>query len=252
MNFFEYKASKIIFITVLIFSNIACAKNIKDECNSTSVSQNLTCLQKQNKNLKTQLNLNNNAKKNDFNFWNKNIEKKCEGKKVYTLGEGAALIREECYKNEYINRLNFISSKKSGLTKEKNINDDGFLVTSLPYHSDDHVKCLLNNNKTSCGKVNLIAVNKLSKVYNFLDLSNGASVVFPETENGVTLIAQPSSSESGEPIINLVSVNALGLTKKLSLDASKNIVIDKNFRISFLKDGKIKNIIMNSNGEFGQ
>ena len=89
-------------------------------------------------------------------------------------------------------------------------------------------------------------------MYNFLDVSNGASVVFPQTENGVTVIAQPSSSESGEPMISLVSVNALGLTKKLSLDASKNIVIDKNFRISFLKNGKLNNIIMGSNGDFDQ
>lgn len=252
MNYFNYKTSQILFITLLTISNVACAKNISDECNSNNVGKSLNCIAKQNEKLKNQLNQKNNAKKGDFNIWIKSVEKKCEGKKNYTLGEGAALIREECYKNEYINRLQVISKEETELPKNKNINDDGFVITSLPYHSDDHINCLMSANKNSCSKVNLIEVNKLSKVYNFLDVSNGASVVFPQTENGVTVIAQPSSSESGEPMINLVSVNALGLTKKLSLDASKNIVIDKNFRISFLKNGKLKNIIMGSNGDFGQ
>ncbi|RKG52116.1 hypothetical protein D7V64_10510 [Acinetobacter cumulans] len=252
MNIFEQKIFKIILIAILTFSNVACAKDIKDECDFNNNSQKLTCLKKKNQTLKMQLDLNKNAKINDFHVWSGNIEKKCEGKKVYTLGEGAALIREECYRNEYVNRLNFISSGKSELTKDKSVNDDGFLVTYLPYYSDDHINCLLSKNKKSCDKINLVAVNKLSKVYNFIDISSGSSVVFPETKSGVTLIAQPSSSESGGSVISLVSVNALGLTNKISLDASKNIIIDKNYRISFFKNGKIKTIAMNGNGEFDQ
>lgn len=252
MIFFNYKTSQILFMTLLTISNVACAKSISDECNSNNVSKSLNCIKKQNEKLKNQLNQKNNDKKNDYNVWNKSVEKKCTGKKNYTLGEGAALVREQCYKNEYLNRLQVISMQSTESQIKKNINDDGFIVTSLPYHSNDHINCLMTGNRNSCSKVNLIEVNKLSKVYNFLDVSNGSSVIFPETENGVTVIAQPSSSESGEPMINLVSVNALGLTNKLSLDASKNIIIDKNFRISFVKNGKSKNINMESNGEFSK
>lgn len=252
MYFFEYKISKIFFIIALSFSNMACAENIKNKCELSNVVENVDCLKGKNKILKMQLDVNSNSKRDDFNIWSKSVEEKCEGRKKYTLGEGAALIREQCYNNEYINRLKIFSLKKSELTKGENVSDDGFLITYLPYHSDDHIKCLLNNNKKKCDKLNLISVNDLLKVYNFLDPSSGASVIFPETKNGVILIALPSSSESGGLVIDLVSVNALGLTKKLSLDASKNIIIDKNFNISFLENGKIKNIIMSSNGDFIQ
>ncbi len=79
---------------------------------------------------------------------------------------------------------------------------------------------------------------------------NGPSVIFPETENGVILIASPSSSESGKLIINLISLNTLGLTKEVALDAGKNILINKNYEISYTQQGKLTKISMSKNGEF--
>jgi hypothetical protein len=52
----------------------------------------------------------------------------------------------------------------------------------------------LKNSKAGCDKVNLIDVSALLKVYNELDENYGGSVIFPESKNGVILIASPSSS----------------------------------------------------------
>ena len=247
----KFKFFNLISVIALSISNVACAKNNEVLCNTNNVEKNLQCIQKENISLKGKLDSLKNDKKNDYLIWKKDVEKKCEGRKSYTLGEGAALIREECYKNEYIDRLKNISTNKKIVTSSiKGKNEDGLLITTLPYNSDDHINCLLNNNKASCNKVNLIDTPDLLKVYNFVDESNGASVVFPETIDGVLLIASPSSSDSGKPLINLTSVNTLGLMNKISLDASKNIFINNHYEVYYQKNGKLAKIILNKNGEF--
>lgn len=123
-------------------------------------------------------------------------------------------------------------------------------MNSPPYNSDDHINCILKNSKTGCDKVNLIDVSVLLKVYNELDENYGGSVIFPESKNGVILIASPSSSDSGRAVINLTSVNALGLFKKITIDASNNITINENYEIFYTKNGKLLKITLNNNGEF--
>ncbi|TCB50821.1 hypothetical protein [Acinetobacter terrestris] len=141
------------------------------------------------------------------------------------MGEGASLAKEQCLKDEYILRIKNISkvsSKKNNFKK----NDDGFLIASLPYSSDNHLKCILKNDKNSCSKVNLIDIFELSKVYNFLDNSFGASVVLPESNDGLLIVISPFSEENGENFINLTVVNNLGVVKNIILNASNNIIIN--------------------------
>lgn len=247
----KFKFFYLVSVIALSIPNFACAKKIELLCNTSNIEKSLQCVKKENASLDNKLDLLSNDKRTDYSVWMRNIKNKCEGKKSYTLGEGAALIREQCYKEEYIHRLENISIKKNIPKLDVNKkNEDGLLVTTLPYNSDDHINCLLKNNKYSCNKVNLIDTLDLIKVYNFIDGSFGASVVFPETINGILLIASPSSSDSGVPLINFTSVNPLGLINKISLDASKNILINKYNEISYLKNGKKIKIILNKNGEF--
>lgn len=241
----------LMFVLTLSIPNVACAKKNEVLCDTNNIEKSIQCVKRENAALSNKLELLSNDKRTDYSVWMQNIKNKCEGKKSYTLGEGAALIREQCYKEEYIDRLENISIKKNiSKLDVKKKNEDGLLVTSLPYNSDDHINCLLNNNQKSCHRVNLIDTPDLLKVYNFIDESFGSSVVFPETTDGVLLIASPSTSDSGSPLINLTSVNLLGLTNKISLDASKNILINGSGEISYLKNGKPIKIILNNNGEF--
>lgn len=251
MPVLNFKLLHLIFVIGLSISNVACAKNNAELCNSSNVDKSLQCIQKENDVLKNKLKILKNNEKTDYKVWKENVEKKCEGRKNYTLGEGAALIKEECYRLEYTNRLKKNYENKNIAVKEvKETNDDGLVITSLPYNSDNHVNCLLKNNKISCSKINLINITDLAKVYNFIDESNGASVIFPETEDGVILIASPSSSDSGGVLINLISINTLGLIKQVSLDASKNVLISNNYEISYIKNGKLLKINLNKKGEF--
>ena len=248
---FNFNFFYLIFFIGLGFLNVACAKTSTNGCNSNNVEEKFQCIRKENFLLEKELKKLKNNERKDFTLWKKGIENRCESKKSYTLGEGVGLVKEECYRGEYINRLNEIGRYNGRVLKEINKkNDDGFSVTLLPYNTDDHINCILKNSKASCDKVNLIDVSALLKVYNELDENYGGSVIFPESKNGVILIASPSSSDSGRAVINLTSVNALGLFKKITIDASNNITINENYEIFYTKNGKLLKITLNNNGEF--
>ncbi|RKG37936.1 hypothetical protein [Acinetobacter rongchengensis] len=243
---FKIVYKKMLITIFFSISSYACAGEYQNKCDGNSVISQTNCIKKENLSLQSQLNLQNNKKQNDYSKWLGDLKIKCEGKVNYSSGGGVGLIKEQCYNDEYKNRIKYLNDK----IKQKQKNSDGLEITNLPYNSQDHVNCLLKNNKKSCGKINLINITELSEVYNFIDESNGASVIFPETESGVILIASPSSSDSGGVLINLISINTLGLIKQVSLDASKNVLISNNYEISYIKNGKLLKINLNKNGEF--
>jgi hypothetical protein len=76
-------------------------------------------------------------------------------------------------------------TQKASSNPAKLKNDDGFLITSLPYSSNAHLNCILSAQRMNCGSINLIDSVGLIKVYNFMNPSYGDSVVFPETSAGV-------------------------------------------------------------------
>ncbi|MFW2150587.1 hypothetical protein [Acinetobacter gyllenbergii] len=140
--------------------------------------------------------------------------------------------------------------KKGSSIPTKLKNDDGFLITSLPYNSNAHLNCILSAQRINCGSINLIDSSRLIKVYNFINPRYGDSVVFPETSTGILLIASPSSSEAGNPEINLTTVNKFGLAKSITLDASQNIVINQKYEILYKEDRKDLKLKLNDQGEF--
>ncbi|OBY74089.1 hypothetical protein [Acinetobacter gyllenbergii] len=139
--------------------------------------------------------------------------------------------------------------KKASSIPEK-LENNGFLITSLPYNSNAHLNCILSAQRMNCGSINLIDSSRLIKVYNFINPSYGDSVVFPETSTGILLITSPSSSEAGNPEINLTTVNKFGLVKSITLDASQNIVINQKYEILYKEDGKDLKLKLNDQGEF--
>ena len=142
--------------------------------------------------------------------------------------------------------------QKASSNPAKLKNDDGFLITSLPYSSNAHLNCILSAQRMNCGLINLIDSVGLTKVYKFMNPSYGDSVVFPQTKDGVLLIASPSSSKSGNPEINLTTVNRFGLVKSITLDASKNIVINRKYEVLYKEYGKDLKLKLNDQGEFVQ
>lgn len=245
-----FLGKRYVLILCLVSLNIlisSCTNASEKKCKSDNVNQNLNCLSKDNVFLKKQLN----DKEKDFKKWEKETYNKCEGRLNYSLGEGAALARESCYNQEYKTRLNGLNQdKKSTEILRKIENVDGFYITPLPYNSNDHINCILSEQKNICNRVNLIESTSLIKVYNFINPSYGDSVVFSETTNGVLLIASPSSGEGENPEINLTSVNKFGLVKSITLDASKNISINQKYEILYKEHGKDYKIKLNSDGEF--
>lgn len=143
-------------------------------------------------------------------------------------------------------------TQKASSDPAKLKNDDGFLITSLPYSSNAHLNCILSAQRMNCGSINLIDSVGLIKVYNFMNPSYGDSVVFPETSAGVLLIASPSTSERETPEINLTTVNKFGLVKSITLDASQNIVINREYEVLYKEFGKDLKLKLNDQGEFIQ
>ncbi|MBJ9956729.1 hypothetical protein I5723_06985 [Acinetobacter courvalinii] len=251
MNFFQKKHIYILCLASLCGLISSCANALEKKCESDNINQNLSCLLKSNGSLKEQLINKGNSKERDFKKWEKEIQKKCEGKLNYSLGEGAVLTRETCYHQEYKNRLNILGyNKKNTDTPKKIENDDGFLITRLPYNSNAHINCILSSQRKSCGSINLIDSGHLIKVYKFINPSYGDSVVFPGTKNGILLIASPSTSENESPEINLITVNKFGLVKSITLDASKNILINQKYEVFYKESGQDHKLRLNEEGEF--
>ena len=147
-----------------------------------------------------------------------------------------------------ISHQNQIHEASSNPAKLKN--DDGFLITSLPYSSNAHLNCILSAQRMNCGSINLINSVSLIKVYKFINPSYGDSVIFPETSTGVLLIASPSTSEEETPEIILTTVNRFGLVKSITLDASQNIVINQKYEVLYKEYGKDLKLKLNDQGEF--
>ena len=174
-------------------------------------------------------------------------------KYTYSLGlVSLSLLASSCsnapekkHETSYQNQI-----KKGPSISTKLKKDDGLLITSLPYNSNAHLNCILSAQRMNCGSINLIDSNRLIKVYNFINPRYGDSVVFPETSTGILLIASPSSSEAGNPEINLTTANRFGLVKSITLDASQNIVINQKYEILYKEDGKDLKLKLNDLGEF--
>ncbi|MCH7313886.1 hypothetical protein [Acinetobacter sp. ANC 3882] len=177
----------------------------------------------------------------------------CYKKYTYILGlVSLSLLASSCSNAPEKKHEIFYQSqiKKGSSNPVKLKNDDGFLITSLPYNSNAHLNCILSAQRMNCGSINLIDSVRLIKVYNFINPSYGDSVVFPQTSDGVLFIASASSSESGRPEIHLSSVNKLGLVKSITLDASKNIVINQKYEILYKENGKDLKLKLNEQGDF--
>ncbi|USA52537.1 hypothetical protein NDN13_13830 [Acinetobacter sp. C32I] len=161
------------------------------------------------------------------------------------ITSSCSTVLEKKHETSHQNRTQKASSNPAKLK-----NDDGFLITSLPYSSNAHLNCILSAQRMNCGSINLIDSVSLIKVYNFINPSYVDSVIFPKTSDGVLLIASPFSNESGHLGINLTSVNKLGLVKSITLDASKNIEINQNYEILYKENGKDLKLKLNEQGDF--
>lgn len=251
MFFFKNRYVYTLCITILSTLGSLCTQASENKCQSDNVTKALNCISKDNNSLRKRLEDNGNLKTKDFKNWKDDTFAKCEVRLNYSLGDGAALTREYCYNDEYRNRLKYLNQPIRNIKVSSKVkNDDGFYVTVLPYNSNDHINCIMSKEKNSCDKINLIDSSKLIKVYSFISASYGDSVVFDRTRSGVLLIASPSSDESGDLEINLTSVNSLGIIKNITLDASKNVLINRDYEILYTEKGKIKKLNLNDKGDF--
>lgn len=223
---------KILLIIFLSFSSYACAE--KNVCNSNNVLYQTDCIKKNNSNLQSQLNMKNNKNQHDYSKWMKDLKNKCEGSINYSLGEGAGLIKEQCYNDGYKARIKYLETN----IKQKEKNSDGLEITFLPYNSQDHLKCLETNSKIDCKSINLISAGKLVQVYNFINAQYGRGVVLPESSDGKLIVISPFSDES-ETILNINIVDKFGVVKEKNLSEKTKFIIDKNYNLIYSKNGKL-------------
>ncbi|MCU4368176.1 MULTISPECIES: hypothetical protein [Acinetobacter] len=218
----------------------ACADSSSVNCNKNNVYESIQCIEKENKKLIIKLDGEKNKEKNDYNKWVRKIKNNCEGKVTHIAGEGAGLVRSQCYRDEYLSRLAFLTTGKTS-KEEKNIH--GLVVTYLPYNSADHFKCILKKDINSCSKVNLVSSSNLIKFYPSISPSYGDGVVLPETESGKQIIISPFEDNEDEgPQLAILSINTFGIEEKKFIPATKNVLIDKNYNLTYMEGNKEKRI----------
>ncbi|MCY6412977.1 hypothetical protein QTA56_12700 [Acinetobacter sp. VNH17] len=218
----------------------ACADSSSVNCNKNTVYESIQCIEKENKKLIIKLDNEKNREKNDYNEWVKKIKNNCERKINYVAGEGAGLIRNQCYRDEYLSRLSFLTTGK--ITKEER-NVHGLAVTYLPYNSVDHLKCLLNKDKNICSKFHLVSSSDLLEYYSSISRSYGDSIILPETENGKQIIISPFEDNENEgPKLAITIINAFGVVENKFIPANKNVLIDKNYNLIYMENNKEKRV----------
>ncbi|WP_130804039.1 hypothetical protein [Acinetobacter ihumii] len=229
-------------LVLLAFGSIisACADSSSVNCNKSNVYESIQCIEKENKKLIVKLDNEKNREKNDYNKWIKKIRNNCEGKISHIAGEGAGLVRNQCYRDEYLSRLSFLTT--GGTSKEeKNIH--GLVVTHLPYNSVDHFKCLLKKDINSCSKVNLVSSSNLIKFYPSISPSYGDGIVLPETESGKQIIISPFEDNEDEgPQLAILIINTFGVEEKEFIPATKNVLIDKNYNLTYIDGNTEKRV----------
>ncbi|ENW07221.1 hypothetical protein [Acinetobacter beijerinckii] len=229
-------------LVLLAFGSIisACADSSSVNCNKNNVYESIQCIEKENKKLIIKLDNEKNREKNDYNKWMEKIKNNCEGKISHIAGEGAGLVRNQCYRDEYLSRLSFLTTGKTS-KEEKNIH--GLVVTHLPYNSVDHFKCLLKKDINSCSKVNLVSSSNLVKFYPSISPSYGDGIVLPETESGKQIIISPFEDNEDEgPQLAILIINAFGVEEKKFIPATKNVLIDKNYNLTYMEGSKEKRV----------
>ncbi|PPC04868.1 hypothetical protein SOI76_00570 [Acinetobacter pittii] len=225
-------------LATLSLSVSACADNSKVNCNTNNVYRDLKCLEKENKKLINQLDNKKNKERKDYNQWIKEIKNKCEGKISYASGEGAGLIKNQCYREEYLSRLSFINT---GKVKKSDTNIHGLELTYLPYNSNDHLKCIMKKEVNSCSKVNLVKSSNLIKYYPFISPAYGDSIVLPETDDSKQIIVSPFEDNEDEgPQLEISIINAFGVVEQKTISANKNVIIDKNYNLIYKEGNKEK------------
>lgn len=218
----------------------ACADSSSANCNKSNVYESIQCIEKENKKLIIKLDNEKNKEKKDYDKWIKKIKNICEGKISHTVGEGASLIRNQCYRDEYLSRLSFLKTGKNS-NKEKNIH--GLVVTDLPYNSVDHFKCLLKKDVNSCSKINLVNPSTLIKFYPSISSSYGDGIVLPETESGKQIIISPFEDNEDEgPQLAILIINTFGIEEMKFVPATRNVLIDKNYNLTYMEGNKEKRI----------
>lgn len=230
---FKSTYQKILITIFLSISSYACAGKYQKTCVSNSVMSQANCIKKENFSLQSQLNLQNNKKQNDYSKWLGDLKNKCEGKINYSSGEGIGLIKEQCYNDEYKNRIKYLNDK----VKQNRKNSDGLEITNLPYNSQDHLKCLKDNYKYSCQKINLISSTKIIQIYNFINPQYGNGVVLPESNDGKLIVISPFADE-GETSLNINIVDKFGVVKEKTLSEESKFTIDENYNLVYFKNGK--------------
>ena len=229
------------FVLLAFGSTIsACADISSVNCNKNNVYESMQCIEKENKKLIIQLDNEKNREKNDYNKWVKTIKTNCEGKISHIAGEGAGLVRNQCYRDEYLSRLSFLTTGKTS-KEEKNIH--GLVVTYLPYNSVNHFKCLLKKDVNSCSKVNLVSSSNLIKFYPSISPNYGDGIVLPETEGGKQIIISPFEDNEDEgPQLAILIINNFGVEEKKFIPATKNVLIDKNYNLIYMEGNKEKRV----------
>ncbi|WP_252718530.1 hypothetical protein [Acinetobacter ursingii] len=97
----------------------ACADSSSVNCNKNNVYESIQCIEKENKKLIIKLDNEKNREENDYDKGVKKIKNNCEEKISHIAGEGAGLVRNQCYRDEYLSRLSFLTAEKT--SKEEKI-----------------------------------------------------------------------------------------------------------------------------------
>ena len=154
----------------------------------------------------------------------------CISGTTYASDDNNINVEDECYKFE---NSKFIKKTNSQVSIES------FPKKQVIYNSKTHFNCLNNIALKECSSLNLVSSNEMLKDFDFINPSDGATVIIKR--NDYNLLISPFEDESG-PNLRIMKVKNNKLIEEKFIYAEKQVEFNSNFQMTYY-DGSKKQII---------
>lgn len=160
-------------------------------------------------------------------FSNKNNEV-CISGTTYAINDNNINVEDECYK---LKNDKFIKNNNVQVKIENNP------INQVIYNSETHFKCLNNIKLKECSGLNLISSSEMLKNFNFINPSDGATVII--NRNDYDLFISPFEDESGHNL-RVMKVKSNKLIEEKFIYAGKKVEFNSNLQMTYYEGNKKK------------
>ncbi|WP_180164481.1 hypothetical protein [Acinetobacter sp. YH12049] len=160
--------------------------------------------------------------------FSKSNNKVCISGTTYSTEDNNINVEDECYKLE---NGRFYKNTNTQVSLENTPED------KVIYNSESHFKCLDDSKLKECSGLNLQSTSEMVKNFDFINPSDGATVVI--NRNNFDLLISPFEDESGHNL-RVMKVKDNKLIEEKFIYAGKKVEFNSNLQMTYYEGNKKK------------